>query len=326
MQELAKSRGGKCLSKSYVNARSKLKWQCADGHVFQSATTDVKSGKWCPTCFSSIGENLCRYYFETLFDEKFIRSRPKWLVNSKGRRLELDGYCEKLKLAFEYQGSQHYRQHKFFHIKRSLAMQKQDDNFKAKICQKYGVDLIVVPYLLNHKNMKEYIIRSCKKKRINIPKNPSLIECRPFNFYPQKLKELQNIAASKGGKCRSSNYLGVHTKLHWECKEHHRWYATPAHVTNGKWCPECAIMKNAAKQRLTIEDMQKLAEEKDGKCISKSYINARTKLKWQCAQGHVWGAIPDVIKNRGSWCPYCSHRARSTIDEMQQESLSKQVT
>ena len=33
MQELAKARGGKCLSKKYVNGRVKLKWKCAEGHM-----------------------------------------------------------------------------------------------------------------------------------------------------------------------------------------------------------------------------------------------------------------------------------------------------
>ena len=59
-------------------------------------------------------------------------------------------------------------------------------------------------------------------------------------------------------------------------------------------------------KKLTIEDMHTIAKERGGRCLSKTYVNVDTKLKWQCEKGHVWEAIPDCIKNRGQWCPYCS--------------------
>ena len=59
-------------------------------------------------------------------------------------------------------------------------------------------------------------------------------------------------------------------------------------------------------RRLTIEEMQALAAKKGGKCLSTQYINAMTKLKWQCAEGHIWEARPNNIKNGGTWCPECN--------------------
>ena len=53
--------------------------------------------------------------------------------------------------------------------------------------------------------------------------------------------------------------------------------------------------------------MQKLAKKKDGKLLSKYYLNAKTKLKWKCTKKHIWFASPDNVKNKGSWCPKCSH-------------------
>ena len=53
-----------------------------------------------------IREERCRRIFEDILGEKFPNVRPSWLLNKKtGYRLELDGYCPKLKLAFEYDGS-----------------------------------------------------------------------------------------------------------------------------------------------------------------------------------------------------------------------------
>ncbi|MDE7439942.1 MAG: NAD-dependent epimerase/dehydratase family protein [Clostridia bacterium] len=54
--DLAKAaafRGGKCLSKDYNEGEiyKKIRWQCRDGHEFESAPhTILKGGYWCPHC------------------------------------------------------------------------------------------------------------------------------------------------------------------------------------------------------------------------------------------------------------------------------------
>lgn len=50
MQEIATSRGGKCLSSVYVNRRTKLNWECGSGHKWEATPGAIKTGRWCPTC------------------------------------------------------------------------------------------------------------------------------------------------------------------------------------------------------------------------------------------------------------------------------------
>jgi hypothetical protein len=50
MNELAKVRGGKCLSDTYLSAHSKLLWQCAEGHQWLAKSNNIQQGKWCPFC------------------------------------------------------------------------------------------------------------------------------------------------------------------------------------------------------------------------------------------------------------------------------------
>ena len=51
MRAIAKSRGGRCLSKKYVNSHTHLTWKCANGHQWQATATSIKnSGTWCPDC------------------------------------------------------------------------------------------------------------------------------------------------------------------------------------------------------------------------------------------------------------------------------------
>ena len=60
--------------------------------------------------------------------------------------------------------------------------------------------------------------------------------------------------------------------------------------------------------------MREYAAQKGGKCLSKKYINNKTKLKWQCGKGHQWFA-----KYTGKyWCPYCAGTARIDIHELQE--------
>jgi hypothetical protein len=79
----------------------------------------------------------------------------------------------------------------------------------------------------------------------------------------------------------------------------------PVNVKRGGWCPECAKVRIIASKRWTIEEMQKLAKARGGKCLSKVYLGYRSKLWWECHMGHKWEAVPEKIK-KGSWCLVCA--------------------
>ena len=100
----------------------------------------------CPHCQKFNMEMLCREIFEQLFKEKFPKIKPDWLLSDKGRRLELDGYSEKLQIAFEYNGPFHTREDA-----------QRRDQIKKKLCQKAGVSLFVVDYKLDLKNLPDFI-------------------------------------------------------------------------------------------------------------------------------------------------------------------------
>ena len=105
LQKIAKARGGELLSNEYLGQKTPLKWKCANGHNFTMAPTFVLyRHSWCKYCTKYTCEEKCRFIFESCFQKKFIKTR-KVLPH----RLELDGYCEELKLAFEHNGKQHYQ-------------------------------------------------------------------------------------------------------------------------------------------------------------------------------------------------------------------------
>ena len=50
MHTLAKERGGKFLSKKYINVNTKHSWQCDKGHVWDAKPSNIKQGSWCRIC------------------------------------------------------------------------------------------------------------------------------------------------------------------------------------------------------------------------------------------------------------------------------------
>ncbi len=50
MSQLARGRGGLCLSSEYINSKTKLLWQCEKGHCWSAVPVSVKQGSWCPVC------------------------------------------------------------------------------------------------------------------------------------------------------------------------------------------------------------------------------------------------------------------------------------
>ena len=98
------------------------------------------------------------------------------------------------------------------------------------------------------------------------------------------IDDMQALARVYDGKCLSEEYKDSHTKLIWQCSLGHQWEATPTNIKQGKWCPHCA-----GKQK-TIEDMATLAQRHGGFCLSPVYRTARSKLRWQCRNGHIWEA------------------------------------
>lgn len=120
------------------------------------------------------------------------------------------------------------------------------------------------------------------------------------------------LARASGGRCISTRYVNSTVRLVWECAAGHRWNAAPAAIRKGSWCPDCAGVR-----RLTLDEMQEIAESRGGLCLSLIYQNNASKLHWRCSAGHAWGATPLQIK-RGHWCPYCARVARLTLQELQQ--------
>lgn len=119
----------------------------------------------CRDCSTGYTENKVREIFESRFDKQFPTVRPKFLRNPEtGRNLELDGYCEELKLAFEYDGRLHYESWDEDDPE-PLAKTQERDKLKDKLCEENDIILIRIPYW-EKTNLDSYIEGKLKGKNV----------------------------------------------------------------------------------------------------------------------------------------------------------------
>lgn len=291
MQEIAKKKGGECLSSSISTVNDRITWKCSNGHIWDSvAASVIHAGRWCKYC-RYLSERKCRFVFEQLTGCQF----PKTRMDMGGQRLELDGYCEDLKMAFEFNGRQHDVFMPEWHkTEQKFIESKNRDDKKLGYCEKNNISLTII----------------CENEFKNDSELSKLIRRKTglegsiywSSFYEDcsEIGELRSLAKARGGKLLSNEYNGVDVKLEWECSCGNIWKTKPEVIKRGSWCPICS-----GNVSHTIEGMRKLANQKDGVCLSLKYVNAHTKLKWKCSKGHEWMATPHNVKNVGTWCPKC---------------------
>lgn len=118
-----------------------------------------------------VSEEKCRSILERIYCEKFPSVRPDFLVNPEtGRCLELDCYNERLGIACEYNGIQHYKYPNPFHkTKKEYIDQIRRDKFKIKVCKYNKILLISVPYTVT--DIQTYLEEKlCRYTRLLIEK------------------------------------------------------------------------------------------------------------------------------------------------------------
>lgn len=135
-------------STQYKNAKSKLLWLCPDGHSFSMNWNNFQSGKRCPNCKSSKGENKVaaflddneiKYKREYTFDDcRNIRVLPFDFAIFNRNQL----YC-----LLEYDGEQHFNRTGWENASdNKLEGTILTDSIKNDYCESNDIKLIRIPY------------------------------------------------------------------------------------------------------------------------------------------------------------------------------------
>jgi len=307
MQKLASKRHGECLSLTYINNHTKLKWRCSKKHIWKARPHDIKNGSWCPDC-----SKVRKYTIKQMNEIAKLK---------EGKCLSNEYTNSHTKLSWKCKNNHQWWTNPYSIIQGKWCPQC------AKVKKLTIKEMQELAQLKEGKCMSEKYINSnsnlkwqCKEGHIWEAK-PSIIKsgcwcpkCGKVNMVKNNhgktamstITKMQELAKSKGGKCLSKEYINNYTNLRWKCKEGHTWNNTPAHIKLGIWCHICHMKNGGNKKKITIKDMQKLAELRFGKCLSNKYAGYEEKLNWECKYKHKWQTTPHAIKNK-RWCPECSY-------------------
>lgn len=333
LRKIANKRGGKLLSNRYINQNTKYEFVCKYGHPWMATAASIKHmGSWCPKCNTGAGEVITRIILSRLFDDPFNKDRPSWLINPKtNRALELDGYSERLGIAFEYQGEQHYKADGFLiKSEKQLLQRKELDHFKVIACKNNKVKLLVIEESIKKRSidkLKAIIARELKINRVpfSIEKLKS-IELGDVDLYTSRTdiykKILESTVEKKNGIMLTVFISSTHP-MKFKCSNKHTFTSRPTYVVNGSWCKECAKNENSEKRRFSILEVKKVSLSKGFVFLSTRYDNARVHYHFKCIKcEHIKTCAFDNIQS-GSGCPKCKKNLKYTIEDCRRKAKSK---
>ncbi len=316
-RKIARVRGGRLLSGKYNNNSSSLSWRCENRHIWKAKYANVVNGNWCPYCTKNYGEKIVREIFEKVTGREFHLAYPKWLKNGDGNQLQLDGYNESLRIAFEHQGKQHFQALDVMGGRKGLLSRLRNDRIKKQLCKRKMVSLLIiksVPQIVSVDEAKKIILDFCQRHRVSKVHKVEDIKINFNSIYGSDgekiLSAIENEVRKMGGRIIDRKYHGWNGNISFKCRSGHTWSTRPKHILNGSWCPVCA-----GKVPLGIQLMLEIANQRGGACLSTGYKNAHTSLKWQCGKGHMWYA-PAMTIRRGAWCAKCAGVAKLSIEDM----------
>lgn len=305
IHEYVSKLNGKCISENYVNNESNLEFECENGHRFFESWSDVKNSlRWCPHCSPNklIGETLARLMLEHLLKVDLASS---YIESMEG--LQLDGYNSKFKIAFEYQGYQHFTESSHFHVTNDkYKSQLERDARKKELCRENGIKLIeIFEFKTIRAGRIQFFYDQVKEilNRLEIKYNSDPFILDLVELYKGKESDLYNkakqIVENRDGSIQE--YVGSESKHYYFCEKGHKVEnkILAVIIKSNASCPDCENLRK-------FNDLKKVIETKGGILLDdelkvKGYSES---YSWICEKGHKNESKGQYLVN-GFWCKYC---------------------
>tara|TARA_B100000780_G_scaffold268149_1_gene225837 strand:+ start:364 stop:1797 length:1434 start_codon:yes stop_codon:yes gene_type:complete len=317
------------LDGTFENARFKHNWKCKyEKHEFprkfEQILSDIKNKKSpCKSCSKdNTLEDRARYCFETIFNKQFPKKYPKWLHLNKGDPKELDGYNEELRLAFEYDGAQHYDENNYFN---KTSQDFKDLEFRDRLkdfrCKEQGIELIRIMYDECFVSNPTIILDKIPNKLKSKIRNRD-IDFGNYTMPSNRLLifEIKEYAIKRGGKCKSTK-INEKSEVDLYCPIHkYTWSQKPKLVLSREsWCKHCGNLQTAAKQKQipTEDELKEIGKKLKSTYQSSAGLDADNRYLWKCGEdkNHFpfkknYSEMKKAYENKKCPCPECNSKRR----------------
>ncbi|CAJ0834508.1 3534_t:CDS:1 [Entrophospora sp. SA101] len=304
---IARARNGLCLSDTYINISTPLRWKCSKDHEWDAPLDRIKyRNTWCPVCAG-------RHSFH-------LEIARKIAIDRGGLCLSIQ--CTATKELLQWRCS---KGHEWSATYNNIIHNK---NWCIKCSHRKPCtleDAIKVAHTRNGKCLSEKFINGKSlllwRCAVSHEWNASLESVKNKNTWcphcvggrPRyTLEDARKIAHDRNGKCLSEKYINSMTALLWRCSKGYEWNATFNSIKNANsWCPHCS-----GRYACDIDQAKQIAFSRNGECLSTSYFNNYSNLLWKCVKGHIWHATLNSIKDRNTWCPICRNKYENLCHEI----------
>jgi hypothetical protein len=311
VQEMARRRGGVCLSSGYTDPSDVLRWRCAEGHEWECTANTIRARSWCPECLLEPKVRLSMRDMQAVATE---RGGECLSPAYRGPMIPLRWRCAK---GHEWEAPPQFVRHQHTWCpqcwngpRKGIAAAREDARVQGGVLLSpcfQGVDL---PHRYRCRLGHEFEMRPS-----HVASGSWCSRCRQAAAHDRE--RLQEVITRRGGTLISEECGQSRDRVRVRCREGHEWLTLQSNLMSGAWCRSCATEARTGRPlpRLSIIDMREAAAKLGGECLSDCYVNSYTKLRWRCQVGHEWDARPNQIR-MGSWCPLCARSIRGALEAM----------
>ncbi len=302
LHKIAYERGGVCLSDSYINQTTKLKFKCGKKHIFESSPSSIFRGTWCPFCAGK--------------HKNSIETMHKIAKKNGGKCLSTDYTNVFTKLLWECANG-----HQFHSIPKHVINGHWCPNctiyLNEQRCRYILETLFDTKFLKDRDVLNGYELDGYNKdlKLAFEYHGKQHFEYVDF-FYSRgdtNLEERKKRDKLKENLCKE---LGIELLIipYTVTPDDHVTFIVNELKKRGfhfKVNPKNITFEQYSHTRSELNEIQKIAKNKGGVCLSTSYVNVDSKMDFICKNGHSFSSTPYNIKNLNRWCRKCFYSERA---------------
>lgn len=325
-KEYARNEGGRCLSNTYTNAWSSLRFECAKGHKWETVARNLRRGSWCPVCGGSYPLTLG--FFQTLAKErggvcltKQYRNQRQSLTfrcenghvfrkeaNAIRNTLQWCPQCSQnigervCRIAFEtlFGGKFERAWPAWLRNSRGQPMELDGYNARLRVAFEHQGEQ-------HYSLMSHYITTKDKLSERKRDDRRKYYLATKHGVHLFRIPQVpQRISSERLIKyvARHAKTRGLRLRPHWE----------DATIDFD------SVFHGYGKKRLAA--CRELAVQRDGRFLSTEWKGEEYNYLWECSQGHQWRTKVRNIR-KGNWCKQCSGKAKLTIEVYQKFAKAK---